>query len=125
MYLCLMLLFHIVDDYFLQGMCLSNLKQKDFWDKNVQPLYTDGGKNRYRYDYLMALFCHALSWSVMIMIPCMLANEFIWWLVPINCAIHFGVDHLKANMKKINLITDQTIHFIQIILTYLVCFVWL
>lgn len=116
MYLCLMFLFHIIDDYFLQGMCLSNLKQKDFWVKNAPD-------KKYKYDYLMALFCHALSWSVMIMIPCMLANKFIWWLVPVNCLIHFTVDHLKANVKCINLIIDQSIHFIQIILTYLLCFI--
>lgn len=124
MYLCLMFLCHIIDDYYLQG-CLANMKQKDFWVKNNITRVTKDGVNIYKYDYLMALLCHCISWSIMIMIPCMLANEFIWWLVPVNCLIHFTVDHLKANVKCINLITDQTIHFAQIVLTYLLCFVWL
>ena len=34
------------------------------------------------------------------------------------------VDDLKANRLKINLIIDQSIHFIQIILTFLVCYVF-
>ena len=52
-------------------------------------------------------------------------GHFIWWLIPINTAIHFVVDDLKANRFKINLITDQSIHFIQIVLTFLVCYVWM
>lgn len=117
-YLFLMLFAHIVDDYFLQGTCLCNLKQKSWWQKNANdPLY--------KYDYIMGLFCHCLSWSIAIMIPTMIAGKFIWWLIPINLAIHFLVDDLKANRHKINLIVDQSIHFIQIILTWLLCFVWL
>ena len=116
-YLFLMFWCHLVDDYVLQGV-LSKMKQKKFWQENApQPLY--------RYDYLMALLGHSLMWSISIMIPTIFTGHFIWWLIPINCAIHFIVDDLKANRLKINLIIDQSIHFIQIILTFLVCYVWL
>ena len=116
-YLFMMLWCHFVDDYVLQGV-LAKMKQKKFWQENApQPLY--------KYDYLMALFCHSLMWAISIMIPTFFTGNFIWWLIPINTAIHFVVDDLKANRFKINLVTDQSIHFIQIILTFLVCYVWL
>ena len=116
-YLFLMFWCHFVDDYFLQGV-MAKMKQKKFWQDNApQPLY--------KYDYLMALLCHAFMWSISIMIPAMISGHFIWWLIPINFVIHFIVDDLKANRHKINLIIDQSVHFIQIILTFLVCYVWM
>lgn len=117
-WLFLMFMFHFVDDFFLQGMCLSNLKQRDWWKANADD-------NMYKYDYLMGLFCHAFMWAISIMIPTMISGNFIWWLIPINFAIHFIVDDIKANKHKINLITDQTIHFIQIILTFCICYIWM
>jgi hypothetical protein len=36
----------------------------------------------------------------------------------INWSIHAIVDDLKANKKAINLIQDQSIHLVQIILTW-------
>ena len=113
--LLLMLFLHIVDDYYLQGI-LASMKQKGWWEKNYpQPLY--------KYDYIVALLMHSFSWAFMIMIPTMINNCFVWWLFLINVIIHCIVDHIKANLKKINLITDQSIHVIQIILTWLVCFI--
>ena len=38
----------------------------------------------------------------------------------VNTVIHAIVDDMKANKKKINLITDQNIHFEQILVTWLV-----
>ena len=117
MYLFLMLWCHVIDDYFLQG-CMCNLKQKIWWEKNAPD-------KLYRYDYFMALFCHSSCWAMSIMIPTIFAGTFIWWLVPINLCIHFIVDDLKANRHRLNLIEDQSIHFIQILLTWLTCFIWL
>ncbi len=115
MELILMLFLHIVDDYYLQG-CLASMKQKKWWkEHNPKPLY--------KHDYLVALLMHSFSWSFMIMLPTMLNNCFIWWLFLINIIIHFITDHLKANLGKINLIIDQSIHMIQVILTWLLCFV--
>jgi len=109
---------HLVDDYYLQGWLASG-KQKSWWEKNApDPLY--------RHDYKMALSCHAMSWSIMISAPIIIYSLYAginldWFLliIPVNMAIHAVVDDLKANRHKINLIADQSIHFSQILLTWL------
>jgi len=112
--LLFMLFCHIVDDYYLQGWLASG-KQKAWWRKNT----TD---ELYKNDYIMALFCHAFSWTFMIMLPIALAMNWNigWWVLayPINTCIHAFTDNLKANEMKINLIQDQMIHFIQIFGTW-------
>ena len=107
-----MIFMHIVDDYYLQGW-LASAKQKEWWDKN----YSD---KLYQKDYLAALVCHAFSWSFMIHLPLVLYNyhNIIIGSILVNMIIHAFVDNLKANRKKINLIIDQSIHIIQIIITY-------
>lgn len=116
----LMLLCHIIDDFVLQGTCLVNLKQKKWWEQNAP-------QELYKYDYLMGLLIHCLSWSIMIHLPIILMFATNSWILTlsilINAVIHFIVDDLKANKFKINLITDQTIHIIQVILTFLLFFV--
>lgn len=116
--LIFMLFAHIVDDYYLQGW-LASAKQKKWWAKNAPD-------ELYRNDYLMALFCHSLSWSIMTFLPILIyslcnniALDWFYLAIPINLSIHFIVDDLKANKLKINLIADQSIHFIQIIITWL------
>lgn len=112
--LLFMFLCHIIDDFVLQPQSLSCLKQQDNWKRL---------KDFYKYDYLMAMFIHCLSWSIMIHIPiiCMEVNTTILFCsIIVNLIIHFIVDHLKCNTHKINLITDQTIHFIQVIVTFLI-----
>jgi hypothetical protein len=110
-----MIFCHIVDDYYLQGI-LASMKQKAWWEK--QERYCD----KYKHDYIVALFMHSFSWAFMIMLPLLWAFSFKFhWLVSIifgvNVLIHALVDNLKANKKKINLIQDQAIHLIQIIAT--------
>lgn len=114
--LLLMLFLHIVDDYYLQGI-LSNLKQKSWWGKHYP-------QKKYRRDYIVALICHAFSWSFVILLPVLFITIFSppWWIYmvfSINLAIHAVVDDLKANKKCINLIADQSIHFMQIVVTWL------
>lgn len=116
--LVLMIFAHIVDDYYLQGW-LASAKQKKWWK-------TNSPDKLYKNDYLMALFCHSLSWSTMIFLPILIyslcnniALNWFYLAIPINLHIHFVVDNLKANKFKINLITDQILHFIQIIFTWL------
>lgn len=113
-----MLFAHIVDDYYLQGW-LASAKQKKWWEKNASD-------KLYKKDYLMALFCHSLSWAIMIFLPILIYSlcnniglDWFYLTIPINLAIHFIVDDLKANKLKINLIADQSIHFIQIIITWI------
>ncbi|MCM1167436.1 MAG: DUF3307 domain-containing protein [Lachnospiraceae bacterium] len=111
-----MIFLHIVDDYYLQGI-LANMKQRCWWKQNApDPLY--------KYDWIIALIMHGVSWSFSIMFPIALYNNFqIGWdfalLFVMNATIHAFIDNLKANKLKINLIADQTAHIIQICLTAL------
>lgn len=122
--LLLMLFLHIVDDYYLQGI-LAKLKQKSWWEENANdPLY----KN----DYLMALFEHAFSWAFVVMLPIMnevYLNKFnirtYLILFLFNFLSHAGIDNMKANRHKINLITDQILHILQILTTWIVYMIFI
>lgn len=110
-----MVYMHIIDDYVLQGV-LSQLKCKSWWEKN----YPD---SMYKYDYRTALCMHSLSWAFSIMLPVAAYYKFeIGGMFTVvlfaNAIIHWIVDDLKANKKKINLFQDQMIHLIQIWITY-------
>jgi len=123
-----MILCHVIDDFVLQPICLSKLKQKDWWFDNVFKDYNgnydwrkqEKGKN----DYKMALLMHSLSWSAMILLPFMFFSEIsgsvLYWLFMINAFIHYIIDDLKCNEKKLNLMQDQLIHLGQILLTFLI-----
>ena len=116
-----MIFCHIIDDYYLQGW-LASAKQKSWWIQNAP-------NDLYKNDYLMALFCHGFSWSFMIQLPVLIysfyTHLFIWNIILfiINLIIHAFIDNLKANKFKINLIQDQIIHFIQIIITWIIIFI--
>ena len=113
--LLLMMFAHVIDDFNLQGI-MASMKQKSWWEKT-------NSADMYRYDYIAALIMHSLSWSFMIMLPLMLFGDIsrYIWVFPINVAIHAIVDDAKANRHKINLIQDQSIHMVQIILTWIIC----
>lgn len=108
----LMLLAHFVADYTLQGW-LADGKQKKWWQKcfggDVPP--------KYSHDYVAALVCHALYWSLAVCAP-------LWWspllgpAVVVNAAIHVWIDDLKANKMKINLTQDQLLHVLQMAVTF-------
>lgn len=115
--LLLMIFLHIVDDYYLQGV-LANMKQKQWWQDNAPA-------SLYRYDYIVALMMHSMSWAFMIMLPIAIKMSFdvgglfiSVWIV--NAIIHGVVDDLKANKHKINLIQDQSVHMVQIVLTAII-----
>ena len=115
--LLLMIFLHIVDDFYLQGV-LARMKQKSWWEHTVSdPLY--------RHDYIVALIEHAFSWTFMVMLPVTFPLDsyrgkayFICFVA--NMIIHALVDHLKANAKKISLITDQCLHLCQIMVTWII-----
>lgn len=117
--LLLMILCHIIDDFVLQPVCLSKLKQKKTWEELEDWL------GMYEHDYIMALFIHALSWAIMIHLPVMFMTDAsdvgLFISVVVNMLIHAVTDNAKANKHTINLVADQGIHFSQIIITYL-CF---
>lgn len=106
-----MILLHIIDDFVLQPICLSKLKQKSFWESYVKD------SEIYKYDYKVALIIHGLSWSIMIHIPFMFLPMYEWWIlwsVMTNAIFHAWIDNEKANKLSINLLTDQIIHLFQI-----------
>lgn len=115
--LLLMIFLHIVDDYYLQGW-LASAKQKKYWEENAP-------EKLYKYDYVWALIMHSFSWAFMIMLPIAFNSSleigigFIGVFVA-NLAIHASVDDMKANKRIINLWTDQTIHIVQICVTFLI-----
>ena len=117
--LIFMIFAHITDDYYLQGW-LASAKTKNWWEKNAS-------NKLYSKDYIMALFCHSLSWSIMVFLPILIYSlynqidlNWFYLVLPINLIIHAVIDDLKANKFKINLIVDQCIHFMQIFITWLI-----
>ena len=110
-----MIFCHIIDDYYMQGK-LADYKQKNWWKNNAP-------QNMYKYDYIMALLMHSFSWSFMILLPLTIYTFIMnktWHIIIfiINMIIHCIIDDLKANKFKINLIQDQTIHLLQIIISW-------
>ena len=107
----IMILLHIIDDFVLQPICLSKLKQKSFWEIYVKD------NEIYKFDYKVALVIHALSWAIMIHLPLMIIgiNEILVLIsVIINTVLHAYIDDEKANKLNITLLEDQLIHLIQI-----------
>lgn len=121
LYLLLVMIFlHLVDDYYLQGI-LASMKQKSWWEKNAPDKI-------YNKDYIIALLEHAFSWTFMVMIvPVVYVYKTTTYNVPsllpyifiCNWLIHAYIDNLKANKHAINLIQDQSIHLVQIIITWI------
>lgn len=116
-----MIFCHIIDDYYLQGI-LAQLKQKKWWIENASD-------KKYKCDYLMALFMHSFSWSFMIhcisfiiSISYSLNFNLLLLLFIFNIIIHLFVDDLKANKFKINLVQDQSIHLLQIFISWLLIY---
>lgn len=112
-----MIFCHVVDDHYLQG-CLASMKQKKWWQENAP-------QKLYKYDYIVALIMHSMSWSFMIMLPIAISISFnipiVFLIIFIcNAIIHGVVDNLKANKLKVNLIIDQSIHLLQIAITAII-----
>ena len=118
----IMIFCHIVDDYYLQGW-LASAKQKKWWEENAPD-------NLYKNDYKVALLVHSFSWAFSINLPVLVYALFFqilptiilpyFILLVVNMIIHCIVDNLKANKLEINLIADQSIHFIQILISWVV-----
>ena len=114
--LLFMILLHVIDDFVLQPISLSNLKQKKWWEKQ------EGYSDKYKDDYKVALAIHSISWSIMIHIPLVIMFPSLGQLALlisfiVNAVIHYFIDDLKANKLKINLFEDQMVHFCQICTT--------
>lgn len=118
-----MIFCHITDDFYLQGI-MKDMKQKDWWRKQT----TD---KKYDWDYLVVLLLHGFSWTFMIHLPVVVYGLYVGTLTDIathlflilftlNWLIHVIIDDTKANAKKINLVIDQSVHVIQVVLTWLI-----
>lgn len=113
----LMIFFHIIDDFVLQGW-LASAKQKEWWKENAP-------QNLYKYDWLCALIIHSLSWAFMIMLPIAIVqgfyiNDHFIYMFLWNTLMHAWMDHKKANAKVANLWIDQMYHIMQIAVTFYV-----
>ena len=121
--LILMILLHVVDDFVLQPVCLSKLKQKSWWEKQ------DSYKSLYKHDYMMALLMHSMSWSAMILLPSIfllnVPGSILLGVFCLNASIHYIVDDEKANKERLNLMADQTSHLIQIVVSWIILCQWL
>lgn len=123
--LILVILSHLVDDFMLQRISnLTSLKQRSWWLKECEKHNVNFSK--YKYDYLVCLFIHALEWSIMIMLPILfltnVSSILILTIVICNALIHAWIDNLKANKYAINLLQDQALHFLQVMITLLLIF---
>ena len=113
--LVLMLIGHLISDYTLQGW-LADGKQKIWWRKLFGG-HEDAVPDKYKHDYIAALVCHALYWSIFICAPFYASDWFLAAII-LNSAAHAIIDDLKANRFKLNLIQDQLLHLVQIMLTF-------
>ena len=116
--LLLMILAHVVDDFVLQPVYLSKLKQKSWWEKQ------DGYKRLYKDDYKMALLIHSMSWSIMTLLPAIFmlntSGTLLFGVFIVNTLIHYVVDNEKANKGHLNLMADQFIHLSQIFASWVI-----
>lgn len=114
LFIIAMFFFHVVDDYYLQGV-LAKMKQKKWWEQNAP-------NKIYKHDYIVALITHAFSWSAMVHIPAVAYRyitdgsvTFSVFIFATSIALHAIIDDMKANKLKINLWQDQIMHFVQIV----------
>ena len=142
--LLMMVLMHIIEDFHLQGK-MGDMKQKMWWEakswESVQELTFMNDRldqhkrnlEKYGRDYIPVLLLHGFEWSMFIHMPILAARVIAdgWAFsdvflvlftasVLVHAAVHVIVDHQKANRLLINLIMDQTIHMLQIVVTYVI-----
>lgn len=116
--LILMIFLHIIEDFHLQGI-LASMKQIKWWEQQLNSEYL----GKYAYDWVFALIVHSFEWAFIIMIPIFLVHGFnllMLVVIILNMGVHFIVDHIKCNKLRINLIVDQSIHILQILLTWVI-----
>ena len=118
-----MLFGHFVGDYLFQWKNMSNYKRQSFW-KNKEPF------SEYRYNFIGYLMMHGYVWAFCITFPMFLliwndttGNQLIltYYVIAqfLNAFCHSLIDHLKANKKLFNDMTDQSLHMLQIFATWI------
>lgn len=119
-----MFFMHIVADFNLQGI-MASMKQKTWWQKQEGYDEEDNGN-----DYKFPLFWHSFQWSFCVMLPLFIADNLKINVVSLiffclNTCCHYIVDDTKANKHYINLVSDQFIHILQIVGTFICCEIWM
>ena len=120
---------HWVADFPLQLWSgLDKFKQRSWWVNICREKGKELEATRYEYDYIAAMTIHAVGWSAITFLPLVLAglvgSKAYTGIVLINAAVHFIVDHVKANWNGINLCEDQFCHLLQISATLAVVWAW-
>lgn len=125
------LLLHFLADFTLQG-CLADMKQRRWWTRTIVKEYdntfgtvplVDRLIKLTRHDWLCALLCHSVFWSIATFSPLLwlcASQRTIVIVCLVNVLVHAVIDHLKCNRYLINLTIDQLLHLSQILATYLV-----
>ncbi len=108
---------NLIADYNLQGI-LAQMKQRSWWKEN----YPD---ELYAKDWICALIEHSFMWSFITHLPLIWYYwgnndklEVIFVLIIVQMVIHAIIDHLKANKKVISLYDDQSMHLLQIFVSW-------
>ena len=129
---------HYIEDFHLQG-CLTNLKQKKWWENELKQNNSEEDETKssldssiYKNDYRMALFAHSVENAIFVMLPMivdLLISEFTnhihnsWILFSLSTILislsHYIIDDDKANKMKINLIQDQLYHLAYIVFIFI------
>ena len=115
-WLCMLL--HLIADFTLQG-CLASLKQKRWWDAQLEKHNMTDKAEFYKHDYIAGLIVHSMMWSLVTFLPLMLVvspGKFTS-IVVMNMLWHAYIDNEKANALSVNLITDQLSHLLQVMCT--------
>lgn len=110
---------HFWDDFHHQG-CLKEMKQRIWWE--THPQYTD----EYANDYKICMMVHAFEWACAVHAPYIIYGLYnglftdmkvVMTLTSItfHMLYHARIDSMKANERKINLVTDQANHMIQLL----------
>lgn len=112
-----MIFAHIFADFKFQGDFMATYKQKKNWESYV----CDKGGKKYENDYIVVLLVHSFSWAFITYLPLLYYECYIYYalLVILQTPIHAYIDHLKCNLLKINLVTDQVLHLVQIVLPFI------
>ena len=121
-----MLFLHIIADFCVQNEFMAKFKQKKEWDRYFHDDFTTDAlvcQKKYKFDYIPVLFVHAFSWAFITYLPLLHYVFYSKLLMPetwcifvlIQTFVHMHIDDQKCNKLKINLITDQLLHLLQIL----------
>lgn len=120
----LLVLFHIIADFNLQGLLAKWKQKKEWYLECSRSGIQEPEKSKYKYDWLICLIAHAFMWSVITYLPLLPAicytpskaevTAMYVAIIITNTIVHAYIDHLKCNEFRLNLLGDQLLHILQI-----------